>query len=38
MFLIELKCPGVDTSDPNAVVVGLCPDKFNFENLNVAFK
>ncbi|VDO89086.1 unnamed protein product [Heligmosomoides polygyrus] len=29
---------GVDTSDPNAVVVGLAPSEFHFERLNDAFK
>ncbi|ESO07325.1 hypothetical protein HELRODRAFT_134995, partial [Helobdella robusta] len=28
---------GVDTDNPNAVVVGLAPSKFNYENLNKAF-
>lgn len=29
---------GVDVNDPNAVVVGLAPDCFNYELLNKAFR
>lgn len=29
---------GIETSDPNAVVIGLAPDHFNYETLNKAFK
>ncbi|VDK70112.1 unnamed protein product [Cylicostephanus goldi] len=29
---------GVDTSNPNAVVIGLAPAEFHFEKLNDAFK
>ncbi|KIH49935.1 hypothetical protein ANCDUO_19989 [Ancylostoma duodenale] len=29
---------GIDTSNPNAVVVGLAPSEFHFEKLNDAFK
>lgn len=29
---------GVDTSEPNAVVVGLAPDRFNYQTLNQAFR
>ncbi|TWW66574.1 haloacid dehalogenase-like hydrolase domain-containing protein 2 isoform X2 [Takifugu flavidus] len=29
---------GVDTSEPNAVVVGLAPDRFNYQTLNEAFR
>lgn len=29
---------GVDVNDPNAVVVGLAPDCFNYESLNKAFR
>ncbi|XP_074547284.1 haloacid dehalogenase-like hydrolase domain-containing protein 2 [Halichoeres trimaculatus] len=29
---------GIDTSDPNAVVIGLAPDHFNYETLNKAFR
>ncbi|XP_053266991.1 haloacid dehalogenase-like hydrolase domain-containing protein 2 [Pleuronectes platessa] len=28
---------GIDTSEPNAVVVGLAPDHFNYQTLNKAF-
>lgn len=28
----------VDTTNPNAVVIGLAPTKFNYEYLNEAFK
>lgn len=28
----------VNTNDPNAVVIGLAPNKFDYENLNKAFK
>ncbi|KAI8967449.1 haloacid dehalogenase-like hydrolase domain-containing 2 [Mycotypha africana] len=28
----------IETSDPNAVVIGLAPSKFNYENLNEAFR
>lgn len=31
-------CEGIDTSDPNAVVVGLAPDRFNYQTLNKAFR
>lgn len=33
-----LLCEGIDTSDPNAVVVGLAPDHFNYQTLNKAFR
>ncbi|KAM3599474.1 uncharacterized protein V6R79_006516 [Siganus canaliculatus] len=29
---------GIDTSEPNAVVIGLAPDHFNYETLNKAFR
>jgi hypothetical protein len=29
---------GVDTSNPNAVLIGLAPEKFNYEHLNEAFR
>lgn len=29
---------GVDTTDPNAVVVGLAPEHFNYDTLNKAFR
>ncbi|XP_056146957.1 haloacid dehalogenase-like hydrolase domain-containing protein 2 [Lampris incognitus] len=29
---------GIDTSDPNAVVVGLAPDHFDYQSLNKAFR
>ncbi|XP_008324338.1 haloacid dehalogenase-like hydrolase domain-containing protein 2 [Cynoglossus semilaevis] len=29
---------GIDTSEPNAVVVGLAPDHFNYQTLNTAFR
>ena len=29
---------GLDTTNPNAVVVGLAPDYFNYEHLNQAFR
>ncbi|KAK7896427.1 hypothetical protein WMY93_021752 [Mugilogobius chulae] len=29
---------GIDTSDPNAVVIGLAPDQFNYHNMNKAFR
>ncbi|CAO3618943.1 unnamed protein product [Mucor fragilis] len=29
---------GIDVTDPNAVVVGLAPSKFNYEKLNEAFR
>uniref|UniRef100_A0A8C2X894 Haloacid dehalogenase-like hydrolase domain-containing protein 2 n=1 Tax=Cyclopterus lumpus TaxID=8103 RepID=A0A8C2X894_CYCLU len=29
---------GVETSEPNAVVVGLAPDHFNYQTLNTAFR
>ncbi|XP_072309886.1 haloacid dehalogenase-like hydrolase domain-containing protein 2 [Eucyclogobius newberryi] len=29
---------GIDTSDPNAVVIGLAPDHFNYETMNKAFR
>lgn len=29
---------GLDTSDPNAVVIGLAPDHFNYQMLNKAFR
>ncbi|CAG5867269.1 unnamed protein product [Menidia menidia] len=29
---------GIDTSEPNAVVVGLAPDHFNYQTLNRAFR
>ncbi|XP_038590094.1 haloacid dehalogenase-like hydrolase domain-containing protein 2 isoform X2 [Micropterus salmoides] len=29
---------GIDTSEPNAVVVGLAPDHFNYQTLNKAFR
>ncbi|XP_034564965.1 haloacid dehalogenase-like hydrolase domain-containing protein 2 [Notolabrus celidotus] len=29
---------GIDTSEPNSVVVGLAPDHFNYETLNKAFR
>ncbi|KAF5897934.1 katanin p60 ATPase-containing subunit A-like 2 isoform X2, partial [Clarias magur] len=29
---------GIETSDPNAVVIGLAPDHFNYEMLNKAFR
>ncbi|KAL9556634.1 hypothetical protein MBANPS3_001788 [Mucor bainieri] len=29
---------GIDVNDPNAVVVGLAPSKFNYEKLNEAFR
>ncbi|XP_068608800.1 haloacid dehalogenase-like hydrolase domain-containing protein 2 [Brachionichthys hirsutus] len=29
---------GIDTSEPNAVVVGLAPDRFNYRTLNEAFR
>ncbi|XP_029921266.1 haloacid dehalogenase-like hydrolase domain-containing protein 2 [Myripristis murdjan] len=29
---------GMDTSDPNAVVVGLAPDRFDYQTLNAAFR
>ena len=29
---------GIDTSDPNAVVIGLAPSAFNYDKLNQAFK
>ncbi|XP_064164243.1 haloacid dehalogenase-like hydrolase domain-containing protein 2 [Anguilla rostrata] len=29
---------GIETSDPNAVVVGLAPDHFNYQTLNKAFR
>lgn len=29
---------GVNTSDPNAVVVGLAPEKFEYDNMNEAFR
>ncbi|XP_060546741.1 haloacid dehalogenase-like hydrolase domain-containing protein 2 isoform X1 [Pantherophis guttatus] len=29
---------GIDTSDPNAVVVGLAPDQFNYQTMNRAFR
>ncbi|XP_020780528.1 haloacid dehalogenase-like hydrolase domain-containing protein 2 [Boleophthalmus pectinirostris] len=29
---------GIDTSDPNAVVIGLAPDHFHYETMNKAFR
>jgi len=29
---------GLEVTDPNAVVVGLAPDYFNYESLNQAFR
>ena len=29
---------GIETSDPNAVVVGLAPNAFNYSTMNKAFK
>uniref|UniRef100_A0A8C7E412 Haloacid dehalogenase-like hydrolase domain-containing protein 2 n=1 Tax=Naja naja TaxID=35670 RepID=A0A8C7E412_NAJNA len=29
---------GLDTSDPNAVVIGLAPDQFNYPTMNKAFR
>lgn len=29
---------GIDCSDPNAVVIGLAPDHFNYQTLNTAFR
>ena len=29
---------GVDTSNPNAVLVGLAPNKFNYQDMNTAFR
>ncbi|MEQ2287329.1 Haloacid dehalogenase-like hydrolase domain-containing protein 2 [Ameca splendens] len=29
---------GIDTSEPNAVVIGLAPDQFNYQTLNRAFR
>ncbi|PWA26578.1 hypothetical protein CCH79_00000717, partial [Gambusia affinis] len=29
---------GIDTSEPNAVVIGLAPDHFNYQTLNKAFR
>ena len=29
---------GLDTENPNAVVVGLAPSKFNYDSLNEAFR
>lgn len=29
---------GLETSDPNAVVIGLAPDHFNYQTLNKAFR
>ncbi|XP_033981905.1 haloacid dehalogenase-like hydrolase domain-containing protein 2 [Trematomus bernacchii] len=29
---------GIDTSEPNAVVIGLSPDHFNYQTLNQAFR
>uniref|UniRef100_A0AAV2J045 Haloacid dehalogenase-like hydrolase domain-containing protein 2 n=1 Tax=Knipowitschia caucasica TaxID=637954 RepID=A0AAV2J045_KNICA len=29
---------GIDTSEPNAVVIGLAPDCFNYETMNKAFR
>ncbi len=29
---------GVDVSDPDAVVIGLAPDKFNYIHMNTAFR
>lgn len=28
----------IETSDPNAVVIGLAPDKLDYANLNAAFR
>ncbi len=28
----------LDTTNPNAVVIGLAPNKFDYENLNEAFR
>lgn len=38
LFIITSLCEGVDTSEPNAVVVGLAPDHFNYQKLNEAFR
>ncbi|XP_067339332.1 haloacid dehalogenase-like hydrolase domain-containing protein 2 [Channa argus] len=29
---------GIDTTEPNAVVIGLAPDHFNYQTLNTAFR
>lgn len=29
---------GIETSEPNAVVIGLAPDHFNYSTLNKAFR
>ena len=29
---------GLDTSEPNAVVIGLAPEHFNYQTLNKAFR
>lgn len=30
--------PGIQTSDPNAVVIGLAPEHFHYQILNQAFR
>lgn len=36
--LLETDFHGVDVNDPNCVLVGLAPSKFNYERLNEAFR
>ncbi|XP_078580128.1 haloacid dehalogenase-like hydrolase domain-containing protein 2 isoform X3 [Branchiostoma floridae x Branchiostoma japonicum] len=41
LFLQDSALPdfeGIDTTNPNAVVIGLAPDKFNYRPLNYAFR
>lgn len=42
MFLVDPAAmedfEGVETSDPNCVVMGLAPDSFNYESLTRAFR
>lgn len=36
--VINRPSTGIDTSEPNAVVIGLAPDHFNYQTLNEAFR
>uniref|UniRef100_A0A3P9NCU1 Haloacid dehalogenase-like hydrolase domain-containing protein 2 n=1 Tax=Poecilia reticulata TaxID=8081 RepID=A0A3P9NCU1_POERE len=37
-YTVVLPSAGIDTSEPDAVVIGLAPDHFNYQSLNKAFR